>query len=407
MRSFTASCRFAMLLLAISSPLAGRCAPPAVEAPLRILSPALQRDGDVVVRPHEVWRLDGEDLLLGFIITAEIDTEGNVYLLDRWLSTVHVIAPDGQLRYQLGRKGEGPGEFDQPTDLTWLPGDRLGIVQPMPGRLVGLDLAGDPVGDLVPVSVSARAAQYGLLIEAAWRGGSLAYAGSRMSFQDGVMTRSSFLAYCDPETGEDLARVLQKETADDGRSEQAEADQYWIHEGRWCLGPQGRIFVASRRDAYAVEVYGPDGRLERTIGRDYEPRRRTDAEIDALCERLTRPAEEWGGGRVPRISATAPCIDELRVTDTGELWVRHGLSTRDRPEGVSATWDVFDAAGVFARTVSIAIEADPDVDRVIFLDDRHLLLIQGFREASDAMWGDAVGSEREDDGAIILYEIRP
>ena len=397
-----------VLVSTILAPPLARCAPPAVADTVhRVHNTDTPRDSHQVLHPHELWRCGGEsdEFLFGFIITAEIDTEGRVYLLDRWMGAVHVLGPDGKFLNQLSREGEGPGETNQPTDLTWLPAGSLGIVQPSPGRIVRIDRAGNPVGDIVPDGVSVRAAHFGFLIEAAWRGGSLAYSGSQTNFRDGRLERSSFLGFCDLNTGAELVRILEKELSDDGRTELLESDQYWIHEGRWCLGPKGKIYVAPQRDEFVIHVFGSDGGLERIVGREYEPWRRTREERDVLQERYTRPADEWGGGREVRVSADDPCISELRVTDTGELWVKHSRSSHDQAPGVFATWDVFATDGTYSRTVSVAVAGDPGKDRLLFLSDNHLLLIRGYFEASDAMWGEGEGRDQEEFGEIVLYVV--
>ena len=221
------------------------------------------------------------------------------------------------------------------------------------------------------------------------------------------MERSNFLAFCDLNTGAELVRILEKERSDDGRTVLKESDQYWIHEGRWCLGPEGKIYVAPQRDEFVIHVFGSDGGLERIVGREYEPWRRTREERDVLQERYTRPADEWGGGRKVRVSANDPCVSALRVTDTGELWVKHSRSSHDQAPGVFETWDVFTTDGTYSHTVSIAVAGDPGKDHLLFLGDNHLLLIRGYFEASDAMWGDGEGRDHEEFGDIVFYAVAP
>ncbi len=51
------------------------------------------------------------------------------------------------------------------------------------------------------------------------------------------------------------------------------------------------------------------------------------------------------------------------------------------------------------------ITGNPDLDKLLFLNDNHLLLIKGFHEASDAMWGQGESKEQDTAGEIVLYEI--
>ncbi len=391
-----------------SMPLLSFCAPLEIAAGVsQVDNAATPGDGHQLLHPRELWRCGGEcgEFLYGFIITGEVDAAGNAYLLDRWLGTVHVLGPDGKLIDQLSREGEGPGETRQPTDLTWLPDSELGITQPLPGRLIRIDKNGNPVGDVVPSGVSAQAAEFGFLIETAWRGGTFAYSGSQTNFPKGQMEVTNFLALCDLNTGAETTRILEKQYFDNQCAPFMEVDRYWINEGRWCLGPSGRVYIAPLRNDYAIHVYSSNGQLVKIIKRDYKPRHRTADEISELRKRYTRTSAEWGGGREVQILADDPCISELRVTDNGELWVRHSGSSDEQAPGVFATWDVFSPKGLYARTVSIEVSGDPTKDRLLFLNDTRLLLIRGYYEASDAMWGEGETGEDETVGEIICFEL--
>jgi hypothetical protein len=294
---------------------------------------------------------------------------------------------------------------NQPTDLTWLSDGKLGITQPMPGKLEIVDGEGNPCGSIVPEAVSADAAQFGYLTESKWRGGTFVACGGRTDFRNGQMETTNFLSVFDILTGEELAQISEKKSSDDGHGEMKEVDHYWLNEGRWCLGPGGKIYTAPNRDTYTVNVYSADGNLEKIIERDYEPRHRTNDEINSLKKRMRRPANEWGGGREPRISGDDPCISELRVSAGGELWVRHSRSRHNEKPKTFETWDVFGEDGKFNREVSLEITGNPDLDKLLFLNDNHLLLIKGFYEASDAMWGQGDSEEQDTAGEIVLYEI--
>lgn len=397
-----------ILFSIVSIPHTSFCAPPEVaDGVSQIDNAATPSDGQHVLHPHELWRCGGEndEFLFGFIITGEVDAAGNVYLLDRWLGTVHVVGPDGELTDQLSREGEGPGETRQPTDLTWLPDGELGITQPLPGRLIRIDKSGNPAGDVVPSGVSAQAAEFGFLTETAWRGGTFAYCGTQTNFIKGQMEVTNFLALCDLSTGAETTRILEKQYLENQCSPFMEADRYWINEGRWCLGPGGRVYTASLRNDYAIHVYSSNGHLVQIIKRDYKPRHRTADEISELRKRYTRPSDEWGGGREVQILADEPCISELRVSDDGELWVRHSGSSHDQAPGIFATWDVFSPGGLYARTVSFEVSGNSTNDRLIFLSDNRLLLIRGYYEASDAMWGEGEAGENDTVSEIICFEL--
>lgn len=64
----------------------------------------------------------------------ESDSAGNIYVLENSPPSVVVFDDDGQFKFRIGRRGEGPGEFVFPQRLTWL-GEDLAVLDPGAGRL--------------------------------------------------------------------------------------------------------------------------------------------------------------------------------------------------------------------------------------------------------------------------------
>ena len=54
----------------------------------------------------------------------DVDSLGNIYVGDR-SGQLLVFAPDGNVLRKLGRKGQGPGEFDRIQTVRVLPGDSV------------------------------------------------------------------------------------------------------------------------------------------------------------------------------------------------------------------------------------------------------------------------------------------
>jgi len=54
----------------------------------------------------------------GDVEGVAFDAAGNLYVLDRQASTIHVVAPDGSLLRSVGSPGEGPGELGQTMGMT-------------------------------------------------------------------------------------------------------------------------------------------------------------------------------------------------------------------------------------------------------------------------------------------------
>jgi hypothetical protein len=181
-----------------------------------------------------------------------------------------------------------------------------------------------------------------------------------------------------------------------------EKDQYFVN-GRWALGPDGRVYAPPERDRYRINVYAPDGSLERVIEREFTPRRRTEAENDRIGKGMIIVIN---GERVQmdrKIEKTAPCISSMFVDDRGQLWVENANS-RFQDDGIACRYDLFDPEGHFVRQVDLLGDIDPLDDGFNALGDGRFLQIKDLTAAMDGVLagidesgesGDAAADEAE------------
>ena len=78
--------------------------------------PAVAQDQSLTLELTEIYRAGGVDAreewaFFGPGLQASFDGAGNLVVLDALESRIVVIGPDGRLVRAVGRKGEGPGEF--------------------------------------------------------------------------------------------------------------------------------------------------------------------------------------------------------------------------------------------------------------------------------------------------------
>lgn len=64
-----------------------------------------------------------------------VDSEGNIYVLDQRNARIQKIAPDGTFRQTIGRRGQGPGDFQLPYSLAIDSTDRLYVYDYMNRRI--------------------------------------------------------------------------------------------------------------------------------------------------------------------------------------------------------------------------------------------------------------------------------
>ncbi|MEN8007583.1 MAG: hypothetical protein ABFS42_11245 [Candidatus Krumholzibacteriota bacterium] len=374
--------------------------------------------GLVTKQLEEMWRIGGEDdedNLLGVVNQALTDDEGNVYLLDVQLVEVQVFDPDGMYVRSLGKRGDGPGEVRNAFGALFLPDGTLGLVQGFPGRIVKVDLEGLPAGEMRPGGDDPSAGGFFALRSAAAVGNHLILGGAKISRGDNSRTAVSFIAAHGAD-GLETARYLEKtDVREFRRAEFSEKDQFFPGQGGWTLDKEGRVYVAPSRNEYRIEVHAPGGAHERTITRQYDSWKRTDAESDRARE-LMMPFRRRNRNAINVVvEPTERDILAMRVDDQGNLWVLPSRGIQDQNEGIHSTWDVFDGSGAFVNQVAFACEGNGRNDALFFPGGGLAVLVREHAEAMFAFRGrgaDNPDAQEEEDGEalpleVICYKILP
>ena len=323
------------------------------------------------------------------------------------------LQPRGPADKDLFRQGEGPGEVRQPRDLLLLPDGTIGAVQEFPGKIIRVDKEGNPAGDITLGNGDPTAGGFMALVAAQHRGGTFMLSGVSITQgeRQGVQERTMFLATANDD-GLLQKRFLERATTWDLTNfsyiEAENLPTFW-----WAnaVGPDGRVYAAPDRDAYRINVYGTDGNIELVIERDYESWTRTGEEkawLNALLKGAFRnlPVE-------PRLeicdteSDIAWLTRGVQVSSDGDLWVLPSRGTREQPDGVMATFDVFNPGGKFDRQVQVyCSEGDAAEDGLFLLDDGRVLLIKGYVDALATMFGGEVEVEEDEDATpmeLVCY----
>ena len=164
-------------------------------------------------------------------------------------------------------------------------------------------------------------------------------------------------------------------------------------------------------DAYEIEVYSPQGKLERVIHRDYETRVRTEEEMEQLREQFGEgPGADALDLEIPTTDADVAGID---VRPNGEIWVRNSRSQEEH-EGFGLI-DVFDPEGRFLRQVMPQVPYDSAEDGYTIHGDRFYRIkeMNGALQAWAAGFGGGLkvvignpDSGDEDEGSLDTLEIQ-
>jgi hypothetical protein len=363
-------------------------------------------EGTQTIELEELWRVGGDDddeLLFGMIGQVLQDDEGNVYILDRQLSEVKVLSADGEFLRTLSREGEGPGETRRPRDMLMLDDGSLGIVQMMPGRIVGVGLDGTP-GDNITPGGEGEAGGFSALFNAWSRDGNLLICGEKMVPRPpGVIDVTRYLARIATDGTEEVRLIEKQSERDMQRFVWDEGEDYFVQHGGLALGAKGRVYAAPVRDRYQVQVYALDGTIERVIEREFTPRKRNQDDKDRVSNTMRMVIN---GREVPKeIADTDPCIDQLWVDDAEQLWVLSSRSDRDQPDGVFQIYDIFDERGRFVRQTAVTCPGDPLEDGLFLLGKGRAILVRGLVASAVAMVGEAGGDDTADEGDPPVLEV--
>ncbi len=383
-------------------------------SPIRVTNGQKASNGTQIVVLEELWTVGEEDsdLILGEISQVLIDDQGNIYLLDTQLSNVKVISPDGVFLRTLGREGEGPGEFRNPSEMCFLPDGHLGVLQGSPGKIVHLNLAdGTPAG-VWPLSAPGSGGEFqmdGLRV-----GGETVIVSGTIQTVDrekGVLTRDDFLASLDLQTGLVGRKFVERSSSlDFGNIRLDENDLSGGPTGRYDVLPDGRLVVAIPRNGYEVSIFALDGSLERVFTREFVSWQR-DEQASGIWIRILETLEKrLAPGCEVSWEETEPDVQSLFVTSDGNICIQNSRGRWDPAGGIFTAFDVFNAEGVFEKEIAFVCEGDPRQDMLFFLDYEQVLKVNGFWGAALSRFGGA-GNREDDSGetgtlTVTCYKVK-
>jgi hypothetical protein len=375
-----------------------------VDGVLHVRNPAAPSQGERVVEVTELWRRGDEDDDIIFGVTGRIltDADGNSYILDRQLNEIQVFTEDGEWLRTMGGQGEGPGEFNNASDMFFTPGGNIGVSQQFPGKIVQMTTDGEPLSDYpMPVTEGFIG-----ITRAALQGDGVVIAGSVSGFNDGKMSRDRFLVSQGVEGEESVEYYAENFDVDFAKLEFQELD---LDGGgtHWTVGSDNRVFVPTEWNSYRIDVWNADGIKDRVIEREYSPTPRTQEQIDAVSRRFTININ----GREAEIltQENERCVRDIYPRPDGGIWVLTDLGN-DACEDCIAEFDAYDAEGRFIERITLRGDADLDDDG-FFVNGNYVYVVKDLAAASASLGGGAGEEEEEVDEieadplTVVCYRI--
>lgn len=374
----------------------------------RVSNPATPMEPAKDAALEELWRIggdtDNDDEFFGVIVRIMTDDPGNVYLLDMQLAQVNVFSPNGEFIRSIGREGEGPGEFRFPTGMFFTEDGNIAVMQVQPGKIVLLTPDGEPAGEHpIPKGDDGSFLQ---LVGGQAGSGNIVLAAAVNSFAEGKFQQTRYLAGING-AGEETARYCEDVRTIEMANAVMDDTQWDTFDRRWVVGPNGNVYAVTTYPDYRIQVWNPDGSVNRVIEREYTHRKRTDAEKQIVNDLMSLFAAQIPNCEV-RITDYTKDIETIYVRDDGSLWVLSSNGTRDNPEGTIGVFDVFDPDGRFVRQVTLQGEGNPITDGYYFVGDRLYVVTDLLQAAISLQSGGqsfSIGDEEPEPMSVICYKI--
>ncbi|UCH83637.1 MAG: 6-bladed beta-propeller [Candidatus Latescibacterota bacterium] len=373
-----------------------------------LVSPASPMESPAASDLQELWQIGGdtddEDEFFGVISQIQTDQSGNIYLLDSQLNQVKVFDPDGGFVRDIGREGEGPGEFRGPTSMFFTRDGNVAVLQLAPGKIVLLTPEGEPAGEH-PLPVREDGGMI-ILVGGNYRGGNFVLAGAANAFSEGRFDQERYLASVAPD-GKETARYHSETRTIDFASPVLD-DKVWdTFDRRWTIGTDGRVYACTSYDDYRIQIWKPDGTPDRIIERAYDHQKRTAEEKKIVEDLMGLFANQIPNATV-KISDYNKDIETIFVREDGSLWVLTSDGTRSLPDGVIGVFDVFDPEGRFSKQITLKGEGDPLTDGYYFVEDRVYIVTDLLQAAISLQSGGQsfqIGDEEAEPMSVICYQL--
>lgn len=288
------------------------------------------------------------------------DRHGDVFVLD--VNGGRVLAYDstGKFHASYGRKGNGPGELQQPFALRVGAADTVWVLEPMSRRLTGFPVAGgDPRVMVLSTSILAgpplATRPDGFIMQ----GFNMPVFGKAGGVSNDGAPVIPLLRVDRPATVIDTLWSAPAPEQQLVQSKSGNAIMVTVvtpefqPQFRWALLAAGGVVLAED-DSYTLRLLASDGREVLRVARDMPPRPTTDADRQAARERVRASASRAriGGRKAPEemirarlermtFAPTIPRITGIVVDPQNRIWVGVSLQQPDSTEQI----DVFQADG--------------------------------------------------------------
>lgn len=262
-----------------------------------------------------------------------VDDGGTIYALDFKEQKIKVFDDSGQFIRAFGEKGQGPGELQMPAGIHLAPGNKLAVDDALAKKMVYFTKEGKYVRN---VSYATRLALVNLLMDphGNFIGREMKLEGQEMFFEITKLDtelKSVFsldkIGFPIPIPGSgnkinlmDAISIFQFDSA-------------------------GNIYYGRNRD-YEINMYTPEGKLVKSIRKDFQPQKITEEDKEEILSRLDSvpTAGAVNFREMFEFPKMFPPFQLFTLDEKGRIFVRTWEKGQEEDEFVH---DIFDSEGRF------------------------------------------------------------
>jgi hypothetical protein len=282
---------------------------------------------------------ESEEEMFGELTSIDVDSNGNIYILDRKDKKVKIFDSEGKFLRKFGKGGQGPGEMNVPITIQIISNDELVVSDALNQRLMFYSLEGE-----FKREISTALKALGLTLPMFDSQGNIIG-------QQIVPTEEKLMREVRKYDGE-LNSLFTIASIDNTNLVQGKINPFQVVIF-YQLGKDNAIYC-SNPDEYEIKVLNTEGKMVRRILKDYDPVKVTEKDKEDFFERVP----EIAGPIKDRIEFPKiyPAYQNFTIDEEWRLFVR--TFEKGKEEG-EFFFDVYDLDGRYIA--KIPFKGDPRV----------------------------------------------
>jgi len=296
-----------------------------------------------------------ENYMFGKSVGFNVDGQGNIYVLDWDRKHIRKFAPDGKYLLTFGRQGQGPGEFTNPSGVRFAPDGNLYVSENWGNRLYFFDPDGRFLRqttlpeDIFNIWITPAGTRLGIRHKAP------RYVGQGATVETHTIFDDQFHPII--ELYKDVVDLKFPEGRSPAQISADIASYFLARPNAVAIMADDGLMYFGLSNAYAVDVYSPEGKKLRTISRDIPAVEYTKAAIDFVLKQYDESLyadrtenERKEIRRLIRFPKSKPFFNAIVPMEDGWLGVVTDISSAE-----ACTLDIFGGEGQFLGRVRAAI----------------------------------------------------